>query len=106
MKDRRRENRQVYLLIMSVAMLSVFVIQCVGRKLTPLHVNDSFCMSRPGSRLPHGCNNICRLIIFGRMNDKLVVNTITEFERYWSGNSRVTADFLSDLAVLLCVLSK
>ena len=44
------------------------------------------------SRLPHGCNTICRFIIFGRMKDKLVVNTITEFERYWSGNSRVTAD--------------
>ena len=34
------------------------------------------------------------------MKDKLVVNTITEFGRYWSGNSRVTADLLSDLTVL------
>src|SRR4029434_1594655 len=29
----------------------------------------------------------------------LVVNSITEFDRYWSGNSRVTADLLSDLTV-------
>ena len=58
------------------------------------------------SRLPHRCNTICRCIIFGRMKDKLVMNSIPEFERYWSGNSRVTADFLSDLTVLLCVLSK
>ena len=50
--------------------------------------------------LPHGCNTICRLIIFDRMKDKLVVNNITEFERYWSGNSRVTA------VCFLCVLSK
>ena len=51
------------------------------------------------SRLPHGCNTIYHFIIFGRMKDKLVVNTIIEFDRYWSGNSRVTADLLSDLTV-------
>src|SRR4029434_8956104 len=33
------------------------------------------------------------------MKDKLVVNSITKFDRYWSGNSRVTADLLSDLTV-------
>ena len=55
------------------------------------------------SRLPHGCNTICRLIIFDRMKDILVVNSMTEFDRYWSGNSRVTADLLSDLTVLFRV---
>src|SRR4029434_4675842 len=35
---------------------------------------------------------IPNFIIFDRMKDKLVVNTMTEFDRYWSGNSRVTAD--------------
>ena len=44
--------------------------------------------------------------LFDKMKDKLVVNSITKFDRYWSGNSRVTADLLSDLTVLLCVLSK
>ena len=29
------------------------------------------------------------------------MNSITEFDRYWSGNSRVTADLLSDLTVLI-----
>ena len=38
---------------------------------------------------------IPNFIIFDRMKDKLVVNTMTEFDRYWSGNSRVTADFTS-----------
>src|SRR4029434_6374703 len=38
---------------------------------------------------------IPNVIIFDRMKDKLVVNTMTEFDRYWSGNSRVTADFTS-----------
>ena len=49
----------------------------------------------------HACltGAIPNCIIFDRMKDKLVVNTITEFERYWSGNSRVTADLLSDLTV-------
>src|SRR4029434_6532101 len=42
------------------------------------------------------------MLTFDRMKDKLVVNTITEFERYWSGNSRVTADLLSDLTVAYC----
>src|SRR4029434_2426456 len=53
----------------------------------------------------HACltGAIPNFIIFDRMKDKLVVNTITEFERYWSGNSRVTADLLSDLTVLLHV---
>src|SRR4029434_9447359 len=46
---------------------------------------------------------IPNVVIFDRMKDKLVVNTMTEFDRYWSGNSRVTADFLSDLTVLLRV---
>src|SRR4029434_3427187 len=40
-------------------------------------------------------------IIFDKMKDKLVVNSITEFDRYLSGNSRVTADLLSDLTVLI-----
>ena len=42
----------------------------------------------------HACltSAIPNFIIFDRMKDTLVVNTITEFERYWSGNSRVTAD--------------
>src|SRR4029434_9359736 len=38
---------------------------------------------------------IPNFIIFDRVKDKLVVNTMTEFDRYWSGNSRVTADFTS-----------
>ena len=46
---------------------------------------------------------IPNFIIFDRMKDKLVVNTITEFDRYWSGNSRVTADLLSDFTVLIRV---
>src|SRR4029434_287802 len=57
----------------------------------------------------HACltGTIPNFITFDRMKDELVVNTITEFDRYWSGNSRVTADLLSDLTVLLlCVLSK
>ena len=45
------------------------------------------------TKLASRCNTICRFIIFGRMKDKLVVNTITMFEMYWSVNSRVTADF-------------
>src|SRR4029434_9458078 len=51
----------------------------------------------------HACltSAIPNFIIFDRMKDKLVVNTITEFERYGSGDSRVT-----DVTVLLCVLSK
>ena len=44
---------------------------------------------------------IPNFIIFDKMKDKLVVNSITEFDRYWSGNSRVTADLLSDLTVLI-----
>ena len=53
----------------------------------------------------HACltSAIPNFIIFDRMKDTLVVNTITEFERYWSGNSRVTADLLSDLTVLIRV---
>src|SRR4029434_4693362 len=59
------------------------------------------------SRLPRGCNTICHLIIFDRMKDKCVVTTIAEFERYGSGNSRVTADFLSDLTVgYFCVFQR
>src|SRR4029434_7193724 len=40
----------------------------------------------------HACltGAIPNFIIFDRMKNKLVVNTITEFARYWSGNSRVT----------------
>src|SRR4029434_8759953 len=55
--------------------------------------------------LTHAClaGTISNFIIFDRMKDKLVVNSITEFDRYWSGNSRVTADLLSDLTVLICV---
>src|SRR4029434_8862921 len=51
----------------------------------------------------HAClaGTIPNFIIFDRMNDKLVVNSITEFDRYWSGNSRVPADLLSDLTVLI-----
>src|SRR4029434_3040965 len=44
---------------------------------------------------------IPNFIIFDRIKDILVVNSITEFDRYWSGNSRVTADLLSDLTVLI-----
>src|SRR4029434_6348477 len=51
----------------------------------------------------HACltGTIPNFIIFDRMKDILVVNSITEFDRYWSGNSRVTADLLSDLTVLI-----
>src|SRR4029434_7066357 len=51
----------------------------------------------------HAClaATIPNFIIFDRMKDILVVNSITEFDRYWSGNSRVTADLLSDLTVLI-----
>src|SRR4029434_11062485 len=49
----------------------------------------------------HAClaGTILNFIICDQMKDKLVVNSITEFDRYWSGNSRVTADLLSDLTV-------
>src|SRR4029434_2407693 len=49
----------------------------------------------------HACltGTIPNIIIFDKMKDKLVVNSITKFDRYWSGNSRVTADLLSDLTV-------
>ena len=51
----------------------------------------------------HACltGTVPNFIIFDKMKDELVVNSITEFERYWSGNSRVTADLLSDLTVLI-----
>src|SRR4029434_4675661 len=39
--------------------------------------------------------SIPNFIIFDRMKDILVVNSMTESDRYWSGNSRVTADFTS-----------
>src|SRR4029434_4138224 len=51
----------------------------------------------------HACltGTIPHFIIFDKMKDKLFVNSMTEFDRYWSGNSRVTADLLSDLTVLI-----
>src|SRR4029434_7423048 len=44
---------------------------------------------------------IPNFIIFDRMKDILFVNSITEFDRYWSGNSRVTADLLYCSTVLM-----
>src|SRR4029434_5338291 len=55
------------------------------------------------TKCTHAClaPTIPNFIIFDRMKDILIVNSITEFDRYWSGNSRVTADLLSDLTVLI-----
>src|SRR4029434_14798 len=101
--------------------------ECLGRNLpnfpglhcvlavTHLAVSSSVSVSPPVTfltffqrqiteqNLTHACltGTIPNFIIFEKMKDKLVVNSITEFDRYWSGNSRVTADLLSDLTVLI-----
>ena len=59
-----------------------------------LEMSQSFSFGR---REPLRATGGPHFIIFDRMKIKLVVNTITEFERYWSVNSRVTADFQSEV---------